>query len=172
MNRANFGNVVTNGMQILSVAGTTAAGAIRASRQQHLADASSALNNLSEDELQQVGEMRANKLRDEMARYNAGGESPYQHLSNEEAGLYQEKRAEQMRKFINEDSESVDDLMEGTAFSRLQSPQSSDLRTFIENNFKYNPFYVKGEKGRFKKGTIEDLGLERKEGDEDNDADV
>lgn len=172
MNRANFGNVITNGMQVLSVAGTTAAGAARASRQQHLADASSALNNLSEEQLGQVGQMRANKLMEEVERYNAKGESPYQHLTPEEAGEYQSARADQMRAFARGSDESVDDLMEGTAFSRLQSPQAQNLGTFIENNFTYNPFFVKGEKGKFKKGTLEDLGLTRKNGGEDNDADV
>lgn len=170
MNRANFGNVVTNGMQILSVAGTTASGAERASRQQHLADASSALNNLTEDELHQVGEMRANKLRDEVERYNAGGESPYQHLSDEEASAYQQARADKMRAFANESDESVDDIMEGTAFSQLKSPQAQAIRTYIENNFKFAGNYVR-DGSRFRRMTVEDL-RNSLTGGEDSDADV
>lgn len=61
MNRSNIGNVVTNGMQILSVGATTAA--------RMLGHADSALNNLSSDERKKLTEVRANKLRDEISKY-------------------------------------------------------------------------------------------------------
>lgn len=61
MNRSNVGNVVTNGMQILSVGATTAAGM--------LGHADSALNNLSSEERRKLTEVRANKLRDEISEY-------------------------------------------------------------------------------------------------------
>ena len=61
MNRFNFGNVATNGVQILSVGATTAA--------RTLGRAETALNNLSEDERKSYFQMKANKLRDETNRY-------------------------------------------------------------------------------------------------------
>ena len=173
MNRANFGNVVTNGMQILSVAGTTSAAFERQSRAARIADASSALNNMSEDELHQLGQMRADKLRSEISRYNASGESPYQHLSDEEAGLYQAKRADQIRKFINQDDENeedVDSLMSGAPFSTLKSPQADALRTYIKKNFDFSGIYVR-DKSKFRQMTREDL-IKSLNGGDDTDADV
>lgn len=61
MNRANFGNVITNGMQILSVGTTTAS--------RLLGHAESALNNLTKDERKEYYQMRADQMRDEMAEY-------------------------------------------------------------------------------------------------------
>lgn len=63
MNRSNVGNVVTNGMQILSVGATTASRVLKGK-------ADSALNNLSKEEQRAYHEMGANKMRDEMKSYN------------------------------------------------------------------------------------------------------
>ena len=68
MNRSNVGNVVTNGMQILSVGATTASRIFRDR-------ADSALNNLSPEERKSYFEMKANKMRDEMREYNSKKES-------------------------------------------------------------------------------------------------
>ena len=68
MNRSNVGNIVTNGMQILSVGGTTASRLFRDK-------ADSALNNLSPDERKSYFEMKANKMRDEMREYNSKNEN-------------------------------------------------------------------------------------------------
>lgn len=68
MNRSNVGNVVTNGMQILSVGATTASRIFRDK-------ADSALNNLSPEERKSYFEMKANKMRDEMQEYNSKKES-------------------------------------------------------------------------------------------------
>lgn len=68
MNRSNIGNVVTNGMQILSVGATTASRIFRDK-------ADSALNNLSKEERKNYFEMKANKMRDEMREYNSKNES-------------------------------------------------------------------------------------------------
>lgn len=64
MNRSNVGNVITNGMQILSVGATTASRVFRDK-------ADSALNNLSPEERKNYFEMKANKMRDEMQEYNS-----------------------------------------------------------------------------------------------------
>ena len=76
MNRANFGNIVTNGMQILSVAGTTAAKAFnkREALQRAKYDASSALNNMSLDEARQVGQMRAEQMKQQLKEFNEAQE--------------------------------------------------------------------------------------------------
>lgn len=68
MNRSNVGNIVTNGMQILSVGATTASRIFRDR-------ADSALNNLSPEERKSYFEMKANKMRDEMREYNSKKES-------------------------------------------------------------------------------------------------
>lgn len=84
MNRFNFGNQTTNGMQILSVAGRTAAGDIIQSRQRKINDLSSGLNNLSEDEQRRYGKFRADKMRQQMNDFygseidtSAGSENVY-----------------------------------------------------------------------------------------------
>lgn len=68
MNRSNVGNIVTNGMQILSVGATTASRIFRDK-------VDSALNNLSLEERKNYFEMKANKMRDEMREYNSKNES-------------------------------------------------------------------------------------------------
>ena len=60
MNRFNFGNVVTNGMQVLSVGGTTARGVFRDR-------ADSALTNMTKEERAEYGKYKADLIRDEMA---------------------------------------------------------------------------------------------------------
>lgn len=62
MNRSNIGNVVTNGMQILSVGATTASKIF-------LGKADSALNNLTKEERNKYFQMRADKMKDEIADY-------------------------------------------------------------------------------------------------------
>lgn len=170
MNRANFGNIITNGVQTLSVAGFTGSNWKKGSDKARLADASSALNNMSEDEVRAYGQMQADKMRSEVSRYNAGGQSPYQHLTDEEAGQYQEAVANDMRRKINSGSEDVDDIMGGTPFGGLNSPQAKAIRTYIENNFDFTRNYVRDGR-RFRKMTKEDLinSLTRSE---DTDADL
>lgn len=106
MNRFNFGNIATNGMQILSVGATTAA--------RTLGRAETALNNLSEDERKSYLQMKSNKLRDEINRYNTGGESATQHLSEQELTDYRKKQADDIRKkTYGDEEESIDAIMEG-----------------------------------------------------------
>lgn len=149
MNRSNVGNVATNAMQIESVSLTTAA--------KFLGDASSAMNNLSKAERNQYQAMRADKMRDEIAdyqavgkeaaqmrtdktreqidTYRAGGESPFQHLSLEEQRAYRQKQAEGIRKYTeyeddndNSSNPSVDDLM------RSGSPQAQAIATKVSTD--------------------------------------
>lgn len=143
MNRFNFGNQITNGAQILSVAGTTGAGFEQQSRRAKLADASSGLNNLSEEELRQIGQMHSDKLMDDVKRYNAGGQSPYQHLSPEEAGEYQSKVADDMRKKINKsDDVDVDDVMSDidTGFE-IDTPQMPYIKMKQKKDLQHFNFW-------------------------------
>lgn len=108
MNRSNVGNVVTNGMQILSVGGTTASRIFRDK-------ADSALNNLSDDEKEAYYKMKADKMRDETNKYNSGGFSPDQHMTESELHDYQkavaENRIKYTEKTFNSENENVDEIM-------------------------------------------------------------
>lgn len=118
MNRFNFGNVATNGVQILSVGATTAS--------RTLGRADTALNNLSEDERKSYFQMKADKLRNEVNRYNTGGESATQHLSEQELTDYRKKQADDIRKkTYGGGEESIDAIMEGA---------ESGVPTLIENS--------------------------------------
>ena len=142
MNRFNFGNVVTNGMQILSVGATTAA--------RTLGRAETALNNLSEDERKSYLQMKSDKLRDETNRYNIGGESATQHLSEQELTDYSKKQADDIRKKTYGDGEeSVDTLMEGaeTVTKTLQdnSPQVEQLKLKMQRDKEWYDTWIKNK---------------------------
>ena len=62
MNRFNFGNVITNGAQILSVGATTASGVFRDR-------ADSALTNMTKEEKSEYGKYKADLIREEMSNY-------------------------------------------------------------------------------------------------------
>lgn len=110
MNRSNVGNIVTNATQIMSVGATAASGVIRS-----LGSADTALSNLSKQEKAELGQVRADKLRDEVSRYKTGGDSSLQHLSEEELTKYRQVQADDIRKFSDRDSvegeSTVDDYM-------------------------------------------------------------
>lgn len=127
MNRFNFGNVTTNGMQILSVGATTAA--------RTLGRADKTLNNLSEDEKKALGKMKSDKLRDQINRYNTGGESATQHLSEQELTDYRKKQADDIRKkTYGSGEESIDAIMEGA---------ETDPLPLIENSGQVKPVKTK-----------------------------
>lgn len=139
MNRFNFGNQVTNGMQILGVAGTTAAEFKKQSDRQALADAASALNNMSMDEIKRVGQYRADRLRDEMNEY------------------YTKK------------SNSVDDIMSDVPYKDLKSPQADAIRQYVENNFNYYRTYVRDGSRFRKMNTEDFVSRLKKEKDDNAD---
>lgn len=135
MNRVNAGNIVTNGMQILSVGATTAT--------RLLGRADTALNNLSPEERKAYVQMQADKMRDEVREYNTGGVSPKQHMTSSELSDYQTAKAKDMNEYAKnrlkgDDENDVDSIMEGLAIA--SSPQSNELKTKIRkdiNNFDY-----------------------------------
>ena len=165
MNRANFGNQITNGMQILSVAGTTAAGWEKGRRQQKLADASSALNNMTEEEVNAVGKMRADKLNEEV-RQHLNKTDGMMHLTDEEQQKFGDKKAEGLRSYINgneEDGEttSVDELVAG--IKSTKSPQSESLATSVKRN---SDWLIKRNLSRGENGRFVSTKKDKKEGDE------
>lgn len=136
MNRYNLGNVITNGMQILSVGATTAS--------KTLGRADQTLNNLSDEEKSAYYKMKADKMRDEINRYNTGGESATQHLSKEELTDYRKKQADDIRKkTYGEEEESVDAIMEGSenGIPKLKnnSPQVKEIELYKK---RVNEWYV------------------------------
>lgn len=134
MNRANFGNVITNGMQILSVGATTAS--------RTLGRADKVLSNLSKEEQDKLYKIKADKLRTEMNEYETGGSSAMQNLSPEEKTAYRQKQAENIRKFTNEDKnkDSIDDIMQGMELKN-NSPQVEELNIHSRRIAEWNDLY-------------------------------
>lgn len=152
MNRSNVGNVGTNAMQILSVGATTAAGGLQgfSSMKRRLEDASSFLNNTTKQEREDIRKASARKQVEDAQRYLAGGSSPYQHMTDEEASKYQEEVAKSKKAFKFEDKSkdeepSIDELMDN-------SEQIKPLKQNISNNIEWS-------KG-WKKDKTEDLPQE------------
>lgn len=160
MNRNNTGNVTTNAMQILSVAGTTASGYIDKAKRARLGDASSVLNNYAEqngiskvDAAKEIGRFEADKLsqsmkeqKDSSNRYNSGGSSPFQHLTEKEAKDYQQKRAEDIKKYTygNDEETDVDKIMGDTGL-KLDSPQAEELERKRQRDLDWYNTWVKGK---------------------------
>jgi len=141
MNRYNIGNIATNGMQILGVAGTTASGFINQSQRRKIDDASSALNNMSFDEVKQVGQYRADRLRDEMTEY-----------------------------YDKKNKSSIDDIMSDAPYRDLKSPQVEAINNYVKNNFNYYRAYVR-DGSRFRKMTTDDfIERLKKDGDNNADV--
>lgn len=128
MNRSNVGNIVTNAVQIGSVGATTYAGFERSARRARKEDAASAFNYLSKEELQQIGQSKAQRMKDEANRYSAGGSSPFQHLSDEESSKFQEKKAEGMREFISEGDDESEGVDVEEVMSGLESEESDRIK--------------------------------------------
>ena len=139
MNRFNFGNIATNGVQILSVGATTAA--------RTLGRAETALNNLPEDVKKSYLQMKSDKLRDEVNRYNTGGESATQHLSEQELTDYRKKQADDIRKkTYGGEEESVDTLMEGSvSYLQNNSPQVEPLKLQEQRDKEWYDTWIKGK---------------------------
>lgn len=146
MNRSNVGNVVTNGMQILSVSAASAKGILGRNE--------TTLNNLSRKERLDYKNMQADKIRDEMQTYYNKGSSPMQHLSQEEITKYRETQANDIRKRIseNEGTESVDDIMGNSGFIsntiseiKENSPQIEEIKLKLQRDNEWYNSYIKGK---------------------------
>lgn len=155
MNRVNAGNIVTNGMQILSVGATTAT--------RLLGRADTALNNLSPEERKAYVKMQADKMRDEVREYNTGGASPKQHMTSSELSDYQTAKAKDMNEYAKnrlkgDDENNVDSIMEGLAIA--SSPQSNEIKTKIRKDIDNFDYWTMKEMD-----TLEDIMKKAKEED-------
>lgn len=124
MNRSNIGNVVTNGMQVLSVGTTTA--------KRFLGRADSALNNLTKEERAQYNQYRADKMRDEMNDYYSGSDKPPKTDGD-----------------VSIDDESIDDVLGGLAPLEDNSEQVKQIQTKENNDISWIKSYRDNKTGRF-----------------------
>lgn len=169
MNRANFGNVVTNGLQILSVSGKNAGDFARQSKRQSRADAASALNNMSMEELSQVGKYRANQLKDEMSSYDKNKSARMlEHMNKEEASQYGQYQADvarqKMESFYGEsDEESIDDILQGSSLhpDLPQTEQLQEIENKVNNDVSYYDSLM--SKMELEEGGIEKILQEKHE---------
>lgn len=164
MNRSNVGNIVTNGMQILSVSAASAKGILGRNE--------TTLNNLSRKERLDYKNMQADKIRDEVETYYNKGSSPMQHLSQDEITKYREKQADNIRKMISEgeETESVDDIMSNTISGMKEnSPQIEEIKLKLQRDNEWYNSYIKG-KNRLSNQLKHQIKLKLK--GEDTDANV
>lgn len=164
MNRSNVGNIVTNGMQILSVSAASAKGILGRNE--------TTLNNLSRKERLDYKNMQADKMRDEVETYYNKGSSPMQHLSQDEITKYREKQADNIRKMISEgeETESVDDIMSNTISGiKENSPQIEEIKLKLQRDNEWYNSYIKG-KNRLSNQLKHQIKLKLK--GEDTDANV
>lgn len=164
MNRSNVGNIVTNGMQILSVSAASAKGILGRNE--------TTLNNLSRKERLDYKNMQADKMRDEVETYYNKGSSPMQHLSQDEITKYREKQADNIRKMISEgeETESVDDIMSNTISGiKENSPQIEEIKLKLQRDNEWYNSYIKG-KNRLSNQLKHQIKLKLK--GEDTNADV
>lgn len=112
MNRANFGNIVTNGIQTLSVSGFTAAGYKKGADRARIADAASGLNNLSYEEAGMLGQAKADQMRNQIAE-----------------------------NIENKLGDNIDNIMQDDLFTRLKSPQSKQLKQRVSSDLDWYKNY-------------------------------
>lgn len=186
MNRSNLGNVVTNGMQILSVGATTASGMYNASKtrksmdeRRSKSDAASGLNNLSKDEREQYGLMKADKMRLEVSKFYEDNSDLKQNTKGATAGTATAgtattETATTEGATTNKENNipSVDDLIaqaraEIEKTINVNSMQAVDLIDKITNDIEFSSEFTKkarekdiyiskrGEKGKFTSSLVD-----------------
>ena len=135
MNRSNVGNQVANGVQVLSVGGFTGGNWASGKKRQRLADASSALNNMSEDEVRQVGQSRAEDLRQQIRRSNNKTDG-LSNLSDEEQKDYGKARAEELKQQTRRSINKTDGLsnLSDDEQKAYGQKKADDLRAYINNS--------------------------------------
>ena len=112
MQRFNFGNQITNGIQIASVGAVTA---------HSMYDASSTLNNMSPVERRQYGAMGAERAREQIRETN-NKVSGYANLTDDEQIQLGEHRADSLMKFLEEGEEK-----------ELNTPQFPEIKKKVVN---------------------------------------
>ena len=128
MNRANFGNIVTNGMQILSVGATTA------SRLFKKESVDSALNNVTDEERKQHFQIEADRIRERDAKW----------LAEHENGAGEEFDIDNLIASVSPQSENIQKKVKNDiAWSEkwrneLRNEQKKDVKTTISEVLKEN----------------------------------
>ena len=112
MNRFNFGNQITNGLQIASVGAVTS---------HSMYDASSTLNNMSPTERRQYGAMGAERAREQIRETN-NKVSGYANLTDDEQIQLGEHRSDSLMKFLEEGEEE-----------ELNTPQFPEIKKKVVN---------------------------------------
>ena len=145
MNRYNFGNVATNGMQTISVAGFTGANWAKGSRQAKLADASSALNNLVDTEgmspkeafnaklekAQEIGEMKAARLQEELDKFHEENISVDEAMEDSDIGMkVNSPQAEALEKKRKQDLDWYNTWVKGK--TKMSNQFKSALKKHLE----------------------------------------
>lgn len=135
MNRSNLGNQVANGMQVLSVGAFTGGNWKGQQNQRKLADASSALNNMSLDEARQVGKTRAEQLKEEVRQHQNKVDGML-NLSDKEQQAFGQMRANQTREQVRQHQNKVDGMIhlsdeEQKAYG---DKRADDLRSYINGD--------------------------------------
>lgn len=135
MNRSNLGNQVANGMQVLSVGAFTGGNWKGQQKQRRLADASSALNNMTDDEIGQVGRMRADQMR-EQVRQHQNKIDGVSNLSDEEQQSYGDMRADQMREQVRQHQNKIDGMshLSDKEQQSYGDKRADDLRKYINGD--------------------------------------
>lgn len=111
MNRSNIGNVVTNGVQILSVGTTTAS--------KFLDRADSALNNMSKEQKTAYYKTQAEKMNRDTEAYNSMTEQEKQEYANRRYGIKDEEEAD-----VKTENTSVKAKVENEVKSVMQNVNS------------------------------------------------
>lgn len=150
MNRSNIGNIVTNGMQILSVSATTGA--------KFLAKADSALNNMSKDSQKAYYQSQAEKLERDTETYNSLSEEEKQAYHNKKYGI--KEKTEDFEK-------TVDDIMSG-----LNSEQKENISQKISNDISYIDSWEKERENALSKFSKDEWDIFFKKGGELSDKEL
>lgn len=124
MNRFNFGNQITNGNQILSVAATAA---------RPILDASNALNNMSVSDKKELGQARAESLRQE-TRAIKNGLNPSHNMTDEEQKMVGQAGATRQIENARQTENQVDGMSQLTD---EEQQNYGEQRAEMLRNWKY-----------------------------------
>ena len=135
MTRSNVGNIITNGQQVLSVGAFTGGNWVSQTKRRTLADASSALNNMSQDEVKQVGQMRADQMR-EQVRQHQNKTDGLSNLSDKEQQAFGQMRTDQMREQVRQHQNKTDGLshLSDKEQQAYGDKKADDLRSYINGD--------------------------------------
>ena len=145
MIRSNIGNVGVNGLQTLSVIGTTAAGMARANEAQKLNNVMSGRKYLSHKDMEMIGKSRAE------AQKNAALEIANKEVKQKDIDVMKDIPEAQVKQTENKETKII----------RVDSPQGEQLSNYIENNVNAYEFLVNNSENENEEIFIKDLEEDR-----------